>query len=72
MGLGMEHHLKGGYKVKEILVLLGTIILGVFITVTLVTGSGATSMKSKAESVGTKMNTDITKATSNAVNVTTP
>jgi hypothetical protein len=53
---------------KEILVLLGTIILGVFITVTLVTGSGTTSMKTKAESVGTKMSTDIGKATGLTVN----
>jgi hypothetical protein len=53
---------------KEILVLLGTIILGVFITVTLVTGSGTTSMKTKSENVGTKISTDITKATGVSIN----
>ncbi len=57
---------------KDFLVMLGTIILGVFIAITLIVGNSSTSVKSKSESVGTKMSTDINKATTNSLNVTTP
>ncbi len=53
---------------KDFLVMLGTIILGVFIAITLIVGNGSTSVKTKSQDIGTKMSTDIDKITGNTTN----
>lgn len=53
---------------KTILVNLGLVILGVFIVLVMVLGSGSTSMKTGVDNIGTKMSTDIGKATSDKTN----
>ncbi|MDP4084725.1 MAG: hypothetical protein Q8934_08940 [Bacillota bacterium] len=54
---------------KELIVQIGLIALGVWLALSLILGSGSTSMKTGATNVGNKMSTDITSFTSDT---TTP
>lgn len=54
---------------KDFLVLLGMVILGVYIAINLILGSGTTSMKTGTNQIGVKMTTDLNKYTSDT---TTP